>query len=83
MPTENFNQRNIIKSQKTYAAPKPGSYYTVEKNMTLKKVSLRAYGYNKSELLVRANTILQKRPVDSDNNPLVYQDDIIWLPPEI
>ena len=84
MSEEVFNQANSIRPAKIYPDPRAGSYYTVAVDADLFSVSIKAYGYDKTNLIIRSNTILQNRPLDpSTNLPLIYQDDNIWLPKEL
>ena len=78
-----YAQSNKILNEKVYPPPVQGKYYTVGKGINLYEISIKSYGYDKTELLTRSNTILQSRPLDSITLlPLVYQDDRIYIPLE-
>jgi len=78
-----YSYANKIISEKKYPKPVAGKYYTAENGINLFRISILAYGYDKTQLIVQANTILQSRNLDQNNHPVVFQDDRIWLPPEI
>lgn len=78
-----FKQANLIRPVKVYPNPKSGTYYTAASGSDLYSVSIIAYGYDKTSLIISANTILQSRPLDQGTSlPIIYQDDNIWLPRE-
>lgn len=63
-----------------------GKYYTVVLGDSVKRIARRAYGYDRSIELIRANSSLLQPRIDqgrvqTDNgNPILYPDDRLWIP---
>lgn len=61
--------------------PVPGQYYIAGRTDSIRGISWKAYGYDRSDLIVDANNdLLSTRGKSLEGLPIIYTGDRLWIP---
>lgn len=62
--------------------PIPGGTYTVETGDTIRNISRRAYGYDRADVIVTANSyiVTRRKGISLEGLPYIYKNDVLVIP---